>query len=311
MILREMQEVESNLQEVVFDHLHATAYQGTPLGQTILGPTKNIQSIGKADLTDYIQTHYKASRIVLAAAGGVKHDDLVKLACSSLGGLEASVLPAEVTPCRFTGSEVRVRDDSLPLAHVAIAVEGCGWTDQDNIPLMVANTLVGAWDRSQGGGANNASNLARASAEDNLCHSFQSFNTCYKDTGLWGIYFVCDPLQCEDMLFNVQTEWMRLCTMVTEAEVERAKNLLKTNMLLQLDGTTPICEDIGRQILCYNRRIPLHELEQRIDAVSVGNVRDVAMKYIYDRCPAVAAVGPVENLPDYNRIRSSMYWLRV
>lgn len=124
------------------------------------------RSIGKSDLTDYIQTHYKAGRIVLAGAGGVKHDDLVKLAEQSLGKLEASVLPQEVTPCRFTGSEVRVRDDSLPLAHVAIAVEGCGWTDQDNIPLMVANTLVGAWDRSQGGGANNASNLARASAED-------------------------------------------------------------------------------------------------------------------------------------------------
>lgn len=69
-----------------------------------------------------------------------------------------------------------------------------------------------------------------------LCHSFQSFNTCYKDTGLWGIYFVCDPLKCDQMLYNVQSEWMRLCTMVTEAEIERAKNLLKTNMLLQLDG---------------------------------------------------------------------------
>jgi mitochondrial-processing peptidase subunit beta len=98
-----------------------------------------------------------------------------------------------------------------------------------------------------------------------LCHSFQSFNTCYKDTGLWGCYFVCEPMSCEDMLFNVQSEWMRLCTMITEHEVERAKNLLKTNMLLQLDGTTPICEDIGRQMLCYNRRIPLHELEKRID----------------------------------------------
>lgn len=42
-ILREMQEVESNLQEVVFDHLHATAYQGTPLGRTILGPSENIK----------------------------------------------------------------------------------------------------------------------------------------------------------------------------------------------------------------------------------------------------------------------------
>jgi processing peptidase subunit beta len=42
-ILREMQEVETNLQEVVFDHLHSTAYQGTPLGRTILGPSENIK----------------------------------------------------------------------------------------------------------------------------------------------------------------------------------------------------------------------------------------------------------------------------
>lgn len=312
-ILREMQEVESNLQEVVFDHLHATAYQGTPLGNTILGPTKNIKSIGRQDLEDYINQHYNTPRIVLAGAGGVDHDTLVKLAEKELNVLKNSFdgKCATLSPCRFTGSEVRVRDDSLPLAHIAIAVEGCGWTDQDNVPLMVANTLIGAWDRSQGAGVNNASQLASASAESGLCHSFQSFNTCYKDTGLWGIYFVCDPMKCEDMLFNIQSEWMRLCTMVTEGEVNRAKNLLKTNMLLQLDGTTPICEDIGRQMLCYNRRIPLHELEKRIDNVTADNVRDVAMKYIYDRCPAVAAVGPVENLPDYVRIRSSMFWLRV
>lgn len=167
-ILREMQEVESNLQEVVFDHLHSTAYQGTPLGNTILGPTKNIKSISRQDLKDYIETHYTTPRIVLAAAGGVKHNDLVKLAEKELGKLKNSFdgKSAAVLPCRFTGSEIRVRDDSLPLAHIAIAVEGCGWTDQDNVPLMVANTLIGSWDRSQGGGVNNASNLARASAED-------------------------------------------------------------------------------------------------------------------------------------------------
>lgn len=95
----------------------------------------------------------------------------------------------------------------MPLAHVAIAVEGCGWDSPDNIALMVANTLIGSWDRSHGGGANLASNLAAASAQANLCHSFQSFNTCYTDTGLWGIYFVADKLSIEDMVFNVQSEW--------------------------------------------------------------------------------------------------------
>lgn len=166
-ILREMQEVESNLQEVVFDHLHATAYQGTPLGNTILGPTKNIKSISRQDLKDYIDTHYSSPRIVLAGAGGVNHNELVKLAEKELGKLKNTFdgKSSELSACRFTGSEVRVRDDSLPLAHIAIAVEGCGWTDADNVPMMVANTLIGSWDRSQGSGVNNASNLARASAE--------------------------------------------------------------------------------------------------------------------------------------------------
>ena len=80
-----------------------------------------------------------------------------------------------------------MRDDGMPLCHVAIAVEGCGWENGDNIALMVANTLIGSWDRSHGGGANLASNLASASAQGNLCHSFQSFNTCYTDTGLWWV----------------------------------------------------------------------------------------------------------------------------
>jgi len=312
-ILREMQEVEMNLQEVVFDHLHAVAYQGTPLGRTILGPAKNIKSISRDDLVHYINTHYKGPRMVLAGAGGVNHAELCSMAEKYFAKIGTDC-PAEIPidqHCRYTGSDVRVRDDSMPLAHVAIAVEGCGWTNPDNIPLMVANTLIGNWDRSMGGGANNSSRLAHYCAEKGFCHSFQSFNTCYKDTGLWGIYFVTDALNQDNMVYNIQNEWMRICTTVTDFEVNRAKNLLKTNMLLQLDGTTPICEDIGRQMLCYGRRIPQHELEARIEAVDAQLVKDTCYKYIYDRCPAVAAVGPIENLPDYNVIRSGMYWLRL
>jgi len=48
--------------------------------------------------------------------------------------------------------QIRIRDDKMPLAHIAIAVEAAGWSDPDTIPLMVANTLIGNWDRSFGGG---------------------------------------------------------------------------------------------------------------------------------------------------------------
>ncbi|KAJ8047765.1 Mitochondrial-processing peptidase subunit beta [Holothuria leucospilota] len=312
-ILREMQEVETNLQEVIFDHLHAIAYQGTPLGRTILGPTENIKSISRNDLVDYISLHYKGPRIVLAGAGGVQHEKLVDLANKYFGqlGTEYEGEIPTLSPCRFTGSEIRIRDDDMPLAHIAMAVESVGWDHPDNLPLMVANTLIGSWDRSFGGGSNVASRLGQAAFQGNLCHSYQSFNTCYTDTGLWGIYMVCDKMTIEDMIFHVQNEWMYLCTSVTDSEVDRAKNLLKTNMLLQLDGSTPVCEDIGRQMLCYGRRIPLPELDARIDAISSKTIRDVCSRYIYDKCPAVAGIGPVEQLPDYNRIRGGMYWIRL
>ncbi|XP_044534582.1 mitochondrial-processing peptidase subunit beta [Gracilinanus agilis] len=311
-ILREMQEIETNLQEVVFDHLHATAYQKTALGRTILGPTENIKSINRKDLVEYITTHYKGPRIVLAAAGGVSHDELLDLAKFHFGNSlsrcegEIPALPA----CRFTGSEIRVRDDKMPLAHIALAVEAIGWSHPDTISLMVANTLIGNWDRSFGGGMNLSSKLAQIACHGNLCHSFQSFNTSYTDTGLWGLYMVCEPATVADMIHFAQREWIRLCTNVTESEVARAKNLLKTNMLLQLDGSTPICEDIGRQMLCYSRRIPIPELEARIDAVDAQNIRDVCTKYIYNKHPAIAAVGPIEQLPDYNKICSGIHWLR-
>lgn len=74
---------------------------------------------------------------------------------------------------------------------------------------------------------------------------------------------------------------MRLCASVTEAEVERAKNVLKTNMLLQLDTSTQVCEDIGRQLLCYNRRIPPHELEARINVIILFYINHCSTHYLH------------------------------
>lgn len=48
---------------------------------------------------------------------------------------------------RFSGSEIRVRDDDMPLAHIALAVESPGLAHADTIPLLVASTIIGNWDR--------------------------------------------------------------------------------------------------------------------------------------------------------------------
>uniref|UniRef100_A0A673INJ1 Mitochondrial-processing peptidase subunit beta n=1 Tax=Sinocyclocheilus rhinocerous TaxID=307959 RepID=A0A673INJ1_9TELE len=293
-VLRELEEVQGSLQDVCLDLLHATAFQGTPLGHSVLGPSANARTLTRNDLVEYINSHYKAPRMVLATAGGVNHDELVGLAKQHFSGVsfeyEGDAVPV-LSPCRFTGSEIRMRDDALPLAHIAIAVEGAGVASPDIVPLMVANSIIGSYDITFGGGKHLSSRLARLAAELNLCHSFQAFHSSYSDTGLLGIYFVTDKHKIEDMMHWAQNAWMNLCTTVTESDVARAKNALKASLVGQLNGTTPVCDDIGRHILNYGRRIPLAEWDARIEAVTPKIVRDVCSKYIYDKCPAVSAVG--------------------
>jgi len=305
-ILREMQEVETNLQEVIFDHLHDIAYQGTPLSYNILGPTQNIKSINRSDLLDYIGKHYQPHQIYLSAAGGVDHAELVKLAEKHFGNMQTTQSSAiEYSPARFSGSYMNHRDDSMGLAHIALAVEGCSWTNPDYFALMIANTLVGNWNRAQGGGRTVPSPFARKAYEMGHPQSYMAFNTCYKDTGLWGLYGVCEPDDDTVRLFigAVQSEWRRLFRAASPGEVQRAKNLLKTLLLAQCDGTTAVCEDIGRQMLTYSRRIPLAEIDARIEAVTPSVLKRVVGEYVYDRDPAVVSLGATEGMPDYTLIK--------
>uniref|UniRef100_K9IKF8 Cytochrome b-c1 complex subunit 1, mitochondrial n=1 Tax=Desmodus rotundus TaxID=9430 RepID=K9IKF8_DESRO len=293
-ILRELQENDASLRDVVFDYLHATAFQGTPLAQSVEGPSENVRKLSRANLTEYLSQHYKAPRMVLAAAGGVEHQQLVDLAqkyFSGVSGKYAEDAIPTLSPCRFTGSQICHRDDALPLAHVAIAVEGPGWANPDNVALQVANAMIGHYDCTYGGGTHLSSPLASVSVANKLCQSFQSFNICYAETGLLGVHFVCDRMSIDDMMFFLQGQWMRLCTSATESDVRRGKNLLRNALVSHLDGTTPVCEDIGRSLLTYGRRIPLAEWESLISEVDASVVREVFSRYFYDQCPAVAAIG--------------------
>jgi processing peptidase subunit beta len=85
------------------------------------------------------------------------------------------------------------------------------------------------------------------------------------------------------------------------SQVSRAKAQLKASLLLGLDGTTAVAEDIGRQLVTTGRRNTPKEIEAAVDAVSTADVMRCAKKYLWDKDIAVAAVGRVEGLLDYSR----------
>ncbi|KAJ4707343.1 Mitochondrial processing peptidase beta subunit [Melia azedarach] len=313
-ILREMEEVEGQTEEVIFDHLHATAFQYTPLGRTILGPAQNIKTITKEHLQNYIRTHYTAPRMVIAASGAVKHEEVVEqvkklFAKLSTDSTTASQLVAK-EPAIFTGSEVRIIDDDIPLAQFAVAFAGASWTDPDSIALMVMQAMLGSWNKSAVGGKHMGSELAQRVGINEIAESMMAFNTNYKDTGLFGVYAVAKPDCLDDLAYAIMYETTKLAYRVSEADVTRARNQLKSALLLHIDGTSPVAEDIGRQLLTYGRRIPFAELFARIDAVDASTIKRVANRFIYDRDIAIAAMGPIQGLPDYNWFRRRTYWNR-
>lgn len=128
-----------------------------------------------------------------------------------------------------------------------------------------------------------------------------------RNSSLWGIYLVTDNItRIDDLVHFTLREWSRLSQSVTEAEVERAKAQLKASILLSLDGTTAVAEDIGRQIVTTGRRMSPGEIERIIDAVTEKDVMDFANRKLWDQDIAISAVGSIEGLFDYARIRADM-----
>ena len=206
--------------------------------------------------------------------------------------------------------KIRVRFNSDETAHIAIAYEAASWTSEYAFPLMLMQVMLGSFDRTMGIGKNHASRLCQEVAENELAHSLTTFNTCYKDTGLFGIYVVCPDVKVDDCMWTVMNNLVRLVHTPSDEEVERAKLNLKATMLMGLDGHSNVAEDIGRQLLTYGRRMTPAEIFSRIDAVTTSDIKATASKFINDQDHALAAVGGIHELGDYNWFRRHSYWLR-
>lgn len=124
---------------------------------------------------------------------------------------------------------------------------------------------------------------------------------------LWGIYLVTPyATRIDDLVHFTLREWSRLSMNVSSAETERAKSQLKASLLLSLDGTTAVAEDIGRQIITTGRRLSPEEVERVVGAITEKDVMDFAKRKLWDRDIAISAVGQIEGLLDYQRIRGDM-----
>ena len=94
---------------------------------------------------------------------------------------------------------------------------------------------------------------------------------------------------------------------MSPSDVERAKAQLKANLISQLDALAHVCEELGRQLLTYDRRLPLAELLARIDAVSYDDVASTAARFLRDKGHAQAAHGSLGSLRPFEACHVSNF----
>ncbi len=286
-ILQEIGQAMDTPDDVIFDWLQEAAYPDQAMGRTILGPAERVSGFSRDDLSGFVAEHYGPGQMIVAAAGAVDHDALVRQADTIFGHL-SPVIGAQREPARWQGTEQR-RVKRLEQAHFALAFEGPGYLAPDFYAAQI-------WTAALGGGM--SSRLFQKIREDRgLCYSIFAQSGFHDDTGMVTIYAGTSGDQLADLAHLTIDEIRRSADDLTEAEVARARAQLKAGLLMGLESPSNQAERIARTLAIWGRVPDVTEVAGRIDAVTAAEVRDHAARLIGRAQPALALYGPVRKAP--------------
>tara|TARA_R110002110_G_scaffold152033_24_gene344562 strand:- start:3456 stop:4718 length:1263 start_codon:yes stop_codon:yes gene_type:complete len=286
-ILQEIGQALDTPDDVIFDWLQEQAYPDQPLGRTILGPAERVSHFGRDDLKRFIADHYGPEQMILSAAGAVNHDEIVRLAETLFGDMPAKALFVGET-AQFRGGEIR-QIKPLEQAHFALGFESPNYRADD---IYVAQIYASAL----GGGM--SSRLFQEIRENRgLCYSIFAQAGAYEDTGMTTIYAGTSAEQLPELAQITIDEMKRAAEDMSPAEVARARAQMKAGLLMGLESPSNRAERLARLIQIWGRIPPLSETIEKIDAVTTGDVRDLAQKMAETAPAALALYGPVDDAP--------------
>merc|ERR1712168_691747 len=139
-----------------------------------------------------------------------------------------------------------------------------GWSDINIMCLMIASSILGQYDRSYPGNPMGGK-ISDTFSVGTMAEFVEPFITPYNEIGLWGHYLIIDSPNTKNRVKNaiaaVYEEYDKLTLpgAIDENELELQKENLLLQTAGQLDDCEAICDDMGKQVLIYNRRIEMEE----------------------------------------------------
>ena len=291
-ILQEIGQSLDTPDDVIFDWLQETAYPDQPLGRTILGSTERVRNFSRDDLIGFVSDHYGPEQMVLSAAGAINHEEVVSQA-KSLFDKKVPIKKSKAVGSLYSGGELQVEKD-LEQAHFALAFEAPGYLSDSIYASQIYSIALG--------GGMSSRLFQEIREKRGLCYTIFAQAGAYSDTGLLTIYSGTSSENLKNLSDITISEMKRAAIDFEQAELDRARVQMKAGMLMGLESASSRVERLARMLIIWNRIPSLDEVVQKIDAVSLEDVRAFASNILLDKKPSLATYGPAANEISFSKL---------
>jgi predicted Zn-dependent peptidase len=288
-ILEEIRMRDDTPDDLVHGLFASALFPGHPLGREIAGTQQTITAMPRDAIAEYHRAHYHPENIVVAVAGNVEHDDVVKMIEHALPApadhFRAPRLDA--TQGYEVPRPVTVVERPLEQAHLVLGMRALARDDPDRYALAVVDQVLG--------GGMSSRLFQEIREQRGLAYSVFSYRSAFEETGALAVYCGTSPERLDEALEVVRGELDRLIADggITPGELERAKGHMTGSLALSLESSSSRMHRIGRAELTLGEVPEIDEVVARVEAVGTEDVARVIDRVLAPGTRALAVVGPV------------------
>ena len=276
-ICDEIESYNDSPAELIYDEFENLVFKGHPLGHNILGSADRVRGFATVDAMRFTQQYYRPDNAIFFVYGNIDFKRLVKtLEKLTPKQLQENVVDEALVVANGKLPELTILNHDTHQAHVMIGNRAYSATHPLRIPLYLLNNMLG------GPGMNARLNVILRERRG-LVYSVESSMVCYGDTGLWSVYFGCDPHDVNRCVRLVKGEFKRLMEKpLPEKTLAAAKKQIKGQLAVACDNNENFAIDFGKSFLHFGDEKDIEKLYQKIDAVTAEQIQQVA-KEIFDK----------------------------
>jgi predicted Zn-dependent peptidase len=285
-ILEEIKMDEDNPDYLVNEVWTQNFWKGDALGRPILGTVKTVSSFNQQVLFDFYAGRFTPRNMVFSAAGNLEHDEFVAQVEREFRSLSASgdvEMPKMAAPLATAHITLK-RKKSLEQVQLCLGVPAPPVNDPRRYAVYLLNTMLG-------GGM--SSRLFQTIREDQgLAYSISSEMNPFRDTGSLCVYAGTSVDKTQKVLQLTLQELRRLKEeTVSDVELKRAKDQLKSNMVIGLESSGSRMSNLARQQMYFGRFFGVDEIMEEVDAVTSVDVQELARELFQPEAMALTLLG--------------------